>query len=89
MGVRETENEIIIEMPNLSPLKISKSQVLKIEEDFPPDEVCRALMNINKRGVIFAGTTIDGKVSYYNISPGVKCIKIILKDGRTLFVGKD
>ena len=42
--------EIVIEMPNLSPLKISKSQILKIEEDFPQDEIYRILTNINKKG---------------------------------------
>jgi hypothetical protein len=88
MGLKETENEIIIEMPNLSPpIRIIKSQIVKMEEDSPPDEICRAFMNFSQKGVILAGTTIDGKVSYYNIHPGERCLKIVLKDGRTFFVG--
>jgi len=43
-------------------------------------------MNLYEKGVIVAGTTIDGKVSYYNIKPGEKCVKITLKDGRVFYV---
>ncbi|BAK61784.1 MULTISPECIES: hypothetical protein [Sulfolobaceae] len=84
--MKETENEIIIEVPNLPPIKINKKNIEKIESTTPPDDVCKLIMNLYEKGVIVAGTTIDGKVSYYNIKPGEKCVKITLKDGRVFYV---
>lgn len=84
--MRETENEIIIDIPNFQPIKINKKNIEKIEEVIPPDEVCKMIMNLYEKGVIVAGTTIDGEISYYNIKPGEKCKKIVLKDGRVLYV---
>ncbi|MCI2414010.1 MAG: hypothetical protein MPF33_01965 [Candidatus Aramenus sp.] len=89
MGVRETEKEIIIEVPFFEPVVIPKEKVEKVEEGVPPDELCSLISEVAKRGVLIAGTTIDGKVSYYNISPNKKCIKITLKDGRVFYVNRD
>ncbi|ARM74806.1 hypothetical protein [Acidianus manzaensis] len=84
MSVEETDKEIIINIPNFSPIKIQKSSIVKIEEVDPPDEICR--MFTNKPGVIFAGSTVDGKISYFNIKPGEKCFKITLKDGKQMYI---
>lgn len=84
--MKETENEIIIEVPNFPPIRISKNNVEKIEDSLPPDEVYELIMNLYEKGVIVAGSTIDGKVSYYNVKPGKVCKKIILKDGRVFYV---
>lgn len=88
MSVKETENEIIIEIPNFPPFKIQKSQIVKIEEAEPPDEICKLLLKLHKEGFVFAGTTIDGKISYFNVKPGEKCLRIILKDGRQMYISK-
>ncbi|AWR96327.1 hypothetical protein DFR86_01375 [Acidianus sulfidivorans JP7] len=84
MSVEESDTDLIIKIPNFSPIKIPKSSILKMEEVDPPEEICRLFMS--KPGLIFAGSTIDGKISYFNIKPGEKCIRIILKDGRQIYI---
>ncbi|BFH72820.1 hypothetical protein SJAV_07640 [Sulfurisphaera javensis] len=84
--MQETENEIIIEIPNFQPIRINKKNVEKIEDSVPPDDICKMIMNLYEKGVIVAGTTIDGKTSYYNVKPGKTCKKITLKDGRVFYI---
>ncbi|TRM82912.1 hypothetical protein DJ522_06895 [Sulfolobus sp. F3] len=85
MSVEINEKGVTIKIPSLSiNISFSKDQIQKIEDATPPDEICNF---IRGRGVIFAGSTIDGKVIYYNLKRGEKCILITLKDGRKIYVG--
>ena len=89
MGVQIGTEEIVIEIPELKQkVVIKRSQVKKIEEVIPPDEVCNLVVKLRELGVIIAGSTIDGKVSYYNVTPGRNCLLIELKDGRKIYVSK-
>jgi len=81
------QDEIIIDLPNFPPIKIARSKVQSIRIMETPPEVCNVIASISRReGIILAGSSIDGKVSFYNISPGGQCYEIILKDGRRLYV---
>jgi len=85
MSVEINEKGVTIRIPILSAtISFSKDQIEKIEDSSPPDEICNLARS---KGVIFAGSTIDGKTLYYNIRKGEKCLLIILKDGRKIYVG--
>jgi hypothetical protein len=89
MSVIIKDDEVVIDIPELKhKLVIKRSQIEKIEEDLPPDDVCKLITELREKGVIVAGTSIDGKVSYYNISPGKKCIIIKTRDGRRIYISK-
>ena len=85
MSVEINEKGVKIDIPALSAsIFFSRDQIVKIEDYSPPDEICNLAMS---KGVIFAGTTIDGKIMYYNIKKGGKCVLITLKDGRKIYIG--
>lgn len=85
MSVEINEKGVTIKIPILSAtISFSKDQIEKIEDSSPPDEICNLARS---KGVIFAGSTIDGKILYYNVRKGEKCLLIILKDGRKIYVG--
>jgi len=90
MGIQISGEEIIIDIPELKQkMIIKRSQIEKIEEVVPPDEVCNLIIKLRELGVIVAGSTLDGRISYYNITPGKTCLLIKLKDGRSIYVSKD
>ncbi|WP_338604722.1 hypothetical protein V6M85_09350 [Sulfolobus tengchongensis] len=85
MSVEINEKGVTIKIPILSTsVSFPRDQIEKIEDSSPPDEICNLARS---KGVLFAGSTIDGKVMYYNVRKGEKCLLIILKDGRKIYVG--
>ncbi|AAY81267.1 hypothetical protein [Sulfolobus acidocaldarius] len=85
MSVEINNNGITIKIPGLSyNVMIKRDDITRIEETTAPDEICNLLRT---KGVIFAGTTIDGKVTYYNLRKGGKCLEVTLKDGRKVYIG--
>ncbi|NON61707.1 MULTISPECIES: hypothetical protein [Acidianus] len=88
MSIQVLEDEIVINFPSFEPLRLKKKDVESIEEVEPPEDVCQLVMKLREKGVIIAGSTIDGKISYYNITPGKKCKVIKMKDGRKIFVSE-
>nr|WP_238699117.1 MULTISPECIES: hypothetical protein [unclassified Sulfolobus] len=85
MSIEINEKGVTIKLPTLSTfISFSRDQIERVEEVIPPDEICRFARN---RGVIFAGSTIDGKIMYYNVRKGEKCLLLVLKDGRKVYVG--
>ncbi|AKA73300.1 hypothetical protein SULI_04665 [Saccharolobus solfataricus] len=85
MAVEFNEKGVTIKIPTLSTsISFSKDQIEKVEEVVPPDEICRFARN---SGVIFAGSTIDGKVMYFNVKKGERCLLLVLKDGRKVYIG--
>ncbi|ACP38920.1 hypothetical protein [Saccharolobus islandicus] len=85
MSVEINEKGVTIKIPTLSTfISFPRDQIEKIEEAIPPDEICSFA---RYKGVIFAGSTIDGKVMYYNVRKGERCLLLVLKDGRKIYVG--
>jgi len=90
MSFREESDSFLIEVPGFpSPVKVRKSDVVEIKEEMPPGDLCRLVEELHSKGVIVAGSTLDGKVTFYKVKNGKKCIKLTLRDGRVMYVGKD
>lgn len=88
MTLRETEKELVILLPNGLEVKISKTDIKEVREEYPPKDLCELIYKLYRKGVIIAGTTLDGKISYYNIKEGEKCKRIELKNGRVIYVSE-
>ncbi len=86
MSLIETKKELIFSLPNGIEVKINKDEIKEIKEDYPPKELCDLIYKLYKKGVIIAGTTLDGKVSFYGIREGEKCKRIELKNGRVIYI---